>query len=164
MNEAAFDTSGPLGFSDVDGVREYSDEVAVVAAFDLIRQLRPQLTDLGQWLAAFKRQALTGYRIMMLIADNKPLALAGFRIQENLIHGRFLYVDDLITDSTTRSAGLGRQMIAALLDEAGRSDCIRLVLDTAIANHDAQRFYKRCGMNQLATRFVTMVGQADESK
>lgn len=146
------------GFDGVDGVREFSSDAAILAAFSLIRQLRPRLTSAEQWLSAFKRQASSGYRVLLIVSDNTPTALAGFRLQENLIHGKFLYVDDLVTDATTRSAGLGRQLMDALMQVARDCGCDHLVLDTGLANHDAQRFYTRCGMTNLATRFVKSVG------
>jgi ribosomal protein S18 acetylase RimI-like enzyme len=142
-------------FADEDGVREYSDEVALIAAFDVVRQLRPHLDDVYQWLDIYRRQAKTGYRVLLLIKDNKPAAMAGFRIQENLIHGRFLYVDDLVTDAAYRGKGLGEKLLSALIELTENSSCERMVLDTAMANHDAQRFYLRFGLTPLATRFVT---------
>ena len=146
------------GFAGIEGVREFSNDAAIRAAFDLIRQLRPRLTSAEQWLNAYKRQAASGYRVLLVVNDDIPRALAGFRLQENLIHGKFLYVDDLVTDATLRSAGLGKQLLEALMGVARDSQCDHLVLDTALVNHDAQRFYARCGMTNLATRFVKPVG------
>ncbi|MEZ1317992.1 GNAT family N-acetyltransferase [Pseudomonas fluorescens] len=146
------------GFDGVEGVRECSNDAAILAAYDLIRQLRPRLTDPGQWLDAYKRQAAGGYRVLLLVHDDVPQGLAGFRLQENLIHGRFLYVDDLVTDATLRGAGLGKRLLDALTGIARDSQCDHLVLDTALVNHDAQRFYTRCGMTNLATRFIKPLG------
>lgn len=140
-----------------DGVIEHSSEAAILGAHSLIIQLRPQLISPDLWLAAFKRQAESGYRVLLSVQDGKPRGLAGFRLQENLIHGKFLYVDDLVTDSALRGLGVGQQLLEALMNEATLSGCDRLVLDTAITNIDAQRFYKRCGMSALATRFVQIV-------
>lgn len=140
-----------------DGVNEHSSEAAILAAHNLIIQLRPNLTSPDLWLAAFKRQSKSGYRVLLAVQDRKPRGLAGFRLQENLVHGKFLYVDDLVTDSAVRGSGVGQHLLEKLMDEARRSGCDRLVLDTAITNVDAQRFYIRCGMSELATRFVQLV-------
>lgn len=153
----ARDNLDKAGFADGDGIREYSDHVALSAAFDLVRQLRPRLSDVRGWLDIYERQAASGYRVLISVRDAKPNAMAGFRIQENLIHGRFLYVDDLVTDSAARNMGLGKQVLAALIGIAEKSNCSHLVLDTAMANHDAQRFYSRFGMTPLATKFVKKI-------
>lgn len=141
----------------VDGVHECSSELAILAAFSLIQQLRPWLKTPDQWGATYKRQHESGYRLLLAFRDGVPRALAGFRIQENLIHRKFLYVDDLVSDSNMRSAGLGTALIQELERVARHANCDHLVLDTGITNHNAQRFYKRCGMSALALRFVSPI-------
>lgn len=138
----------------VDGVHECSSELAVSSAFGLIQQLRPWLQNSDQWLTVFKRQYESGYRLLLVFRDGVPTALAGFRIEENLVHRKFLYVDDLVSDSNVRSTGLGARLIQELERVARHAHCDHLVLDTALSNHGAQRFYERCGMRALATRYV----------
>jgi hypothetical protein len=48
-------------------------------------------------LARVARQRAEGYRVLATWRGREPVALAGYRIAENLIHGRFIYVDDLVT-------------------------------------------------------------------
>ena len=82
-----------------------------------------------------------------------PVALAGYRFEENLIHGKFVYVDDLVTAADERRGGLGARLLDAVAmigRDAGRG---RLVLDTALDNVLAHRFYYRQGMLARALRF-----------
>lgn len=83
----------------------------------------------------------------------KPVALAGYRVQVNLIYGKFLYVDDLVTEADRRRFGLGARLLDALAIEAGKLGCERLVLDTALDNVLAHRFYYRQGLLACALRF-----------
>src|SRR3546814_4179532 len=81
------------------------------------------------------------YRILGVWHGKAALALAGYRLQENLIYGRFLYVDDLITTAASRGRNLGARLLDELNSAAARQGCEKLVLDTGLSNARAQRFY-----------------------
>ena len=131
----------------------YMDEAADVAAcFPLLRQLRPHLASAAELVERWARQKAAGYRLLALWRA-RPLALAGYRVQENLIHGRFLYVDDLVTDEAARGSGHGQRLMDRLKAEGRTLGCDRLVLDTALGNALGQRFYFRNGLLATALRF-----------
>src|SRR5215475_13201207 len=102
------------------------------ACFDVMRELRPHLPGAQAFAEQIRRQAAQGYRLLAAWRDGAVAALAGYRVQENLLYGRFLYVDDLVTAAGARGLGLGGQLIDALRMEARRQGCAHLVLDTAI--------------------------------
>jgi ribosomal protein S18 acetylase RimI-like enzyme len=133
-------------------------ETDIAACFPLMRQLRPQLDSSAGFIARWRRQSADGYRLLALWRDGAPLALAGYRFQENLVHGRFLYVDDLVTEAAARGEGLGARLLAALKAEAKARDCARLVLDTALDNVLGHRFYYRQGLLAGALRFNVPLG------
>lgn len=122
------------------------DDQGYQACFDVMRELRPHLTDVATFAAQVRRQSGQGYRLMAAWRDGRVEGLAGYRIQENLIYGCFLYVDDLVTASGVRSRGVGAKLIDALRDEARGQGCANFVLDTGLANALAQRFYFRQGL------------------
>ena len=124
------------------------------AVFELMRQLRSRLTSTADLEARWRRQAEGGYRAVAAWAEARPLALAGFRVLENFVHGRYLYVDDLVVDEAERGRGLGAALIDWLKAEGRALGCDNLILDTALANTAAQRFYRRQGLRNLATRFT----------
>src|SRR3546814_2758694 len=82
-----------------------------------------------------------GYRLLAAWRGNEAVALAGYRGMEMLIHGKFIYVDDLITREDARGKRLGEQLLAHLYGMAWEQGCSRVMLDTGIANGLAQRFY-----------------------
>jgi ribosomal protein S18 acetylase RimI-like enzyme len=116
------------------------------ACFNVMRELRPHLTDTDAFTAQVRRQAGQGYRLLAAWQNEQVKGLAGYRILENLLYGRFLYVDDLVAASDARRHGLGRQLIDALREEALRQGCAHFVLDTALGNALGQRFYFRQGL------------------
>jgi ribosomal protein S18 acetylase RimI-like enzyme len=123
------------------------------SCFGVMRELRPHLTDVATFTAQARRQAEQGYRLLAAWQDDEVRALAGYRLQENLVYGRFLYIDDLVTASDARRHHLGGKLIDALREEAQRQGCTNLVLDTAMGNALAQRFYFRHGLLAVGMHF-----------
>jgi GNAT superfamily N-acetyltransferase len=147
-------------------LRHAESDAEVAACFDTMRELRPHLASAHELVERVSRQRADGYRLLAAWQDDAGqqtgagqrtgavVALAGYRVQENLIHGRFLYVDDLVSRERARRAGLGRRLIAAVAAEARALGCGKVVLDTGLANTLAHRFYYRQGMLATALRFA----------
>ena len=138
-----------------DAIRMVDDAAEVVACFPLMQQLRPHLASAEEFVVRWRRQTAAGYRLMAYWQDGRPVALTGFRVQENLVYGQFFYVDDLVTDETLRSGGFGHALMARLKEEGRRLGCGRLVLDTPLANVLGHRFYYRNGLLARSIRFFT---------
>jgi ribosomal protein S18 acetylase RimI-like enzyme len=138
-------------------IREVDEEKDLSACFALMRQLRPHLQSETEFVERWRRQrTAAGYRLIGLWQEDRLMALAGFRVLENLVHGRHLYVDDLVTDEGARSCGHGGQLIRYLQEEAARLECAKLLLDTPMSNALGHRFYFRQGFLATSLRF-TMV-------
>lgn len=129
----------------------------MAACFPLMRQLRPHLASKDEFQERTRRQGNQGYRLVAAWRNGLPHGLAGYRLAENLIHGPFLYVDDLIVDAGQRSSGVGARLMDWLKEEARRRGCAKLVLDTGLDNVLAHRFYYRQGLLALALRFYIPV-------
>ncbi|MBI3884259.1 MAG: GNAT family N-acetyltransferase [Opitutae bacterium] len=120
--------------------------------FPVMVQLRPKLTP-ADFLARVRRQAAQGYRLAALeSADTGPASagpsrtvrsLAGFRLMEMLYSGPQLYIDDLITDSASRSQQHGEKLFAWVRDFAIAHGCAELHLDSGVHRAAAHRFYFR---------------------
>jgi ribosomal protein S18 acetylase RimI-like enzyme len=124
-----------------------------LACFNVMHELRPHLPDAAAFAVQVCRQAGQGYRLLAAWQGDQVMGLAGYRVQENLLYGRFLYVDDLVAVANARRHGLGGLLIEALREEAQRQDCAHLVLDTALGNALAQRFYFRQGLLSKGLHF-----------
>ena len=123
------------------------------ACFPVMHELRPHLADAATFATRARRQAEQGYRLLAARQDENVLGLAGYRLQENLLYGRFLYIDDLVCAPNTRGQGIGAQLIDALREHARRQQCAFLVLDTALGNALGQRFYFRQGLLSRGMHF-----------
>jgi GNAT superfamily N-acetyltransferase len=129
------------------------------ACFPVILFLRPRLKGVEEWVERASKMATFGYRVLAAWEGDRVLALAGYRVMENLIHDHFLYVDDLVTAESERGKGLGAALLMELTAIGTDQFCNRLVLDTAAANENARRFYKREGLMDLAIGFVKPLGK-----
>ena len=134
-------------------LRHAESDEDVIACFEALRQLRPHLRDEAEFLARVRRQQDSGYRLLSARLDGRVAGAAGYRLQENLIRGRFVYVDDLVVLEGQRRAGTG----ARLLDEVARlakaEGCVWMTLDTGLGNAFAQRFYFRWGLLSAGLHF-----------
>ncbi|MBV8055720.1 MAG: GNAT family N-acetyltransferase, partial [Deltaproteobacteria bacterium] len=80
--------------------------------------------------------AAAGFRLVFGGVDRDVKSVAGFRITENLDNGRFMYVDDLVTNSNERSEGYGQRLFDWLQEYATREGCIALTLDSGVQRFD----------------------------
>lgn len=128
-----------------------SDE-EITSTYAVIRQLRTHL-DENEYLEKIKRMQRSGYRLAAATEGGEVRCVAGFRIVEFLAHGKFLYVDDLVTAEDARSEGHGERMLDWLAGVAREEGCGSLQLDSGVQRHEAHRFYFRKGMSISSYHF-----------
>ena len=124
--------------------------------FPVMRELRPHLDEAG-FVDRVRRQEQGGYRLAFVAARPGVVAVAGFRVGENLAWGRFLYVDDLVTASRHRSRGYGAALLAWLRERAAAEGCAQLHLDSGLQREAAHRFYAREGLQKTSFHFAEPV-------
>lgn len=130
------------------------DPQALAASFGLMRVLRPHLDNSDAYVAQLQRQAAQGYRLLAAVQDEQIVGLAGYRELENLLYGRFVYVDDLVISPALQGSGLGGQLLDRVRELARQTDCDHFVLDTGLHMALAQRFYFRRGLLARGMHFT----------
>ena len=124
----------------------------IISCYEVMRELRPHLSR-KEFCSQIRQQEESGYYLVYLAEDEKPLAVAGFRISRNLAWGRFLYVDDLVTSSSYRSLGYGSKLLSWLLDYAVQHGCDQFHLDSGVQRVGAHKFYQREGLQLSSYHF-----------
>lgn len=114
--------------------------------FPILFQLHPELTEDEFW-SQVQRQQRDGYQLVYLEDECKVRSVAGFRITEMLCRGKFLYIDDLVTEQASRSQGYGAALFDWLVAYAREHQCSQVDLDCAVHRKDSHRFYFRQRMN-----------------
>lgn len=128
-------------------------EVEIAACFDVMVQLRPHLRR-EEFIARIQAQQAQGYRLAYRRMGSKVVAAAGFRLLVNLAWGRFLYVDDLVTDAAHRSQGHGDALLNWLLAHARAAGCAELHLGSGVQRFGAHRFYLARRMDITSHHFA----------
>lgn len=129
------------------------DPLTIQEAFPAMKELRPHLRDAEEWSGRVERQMLQGYRLIGIRREGLWVALAGYRVGENLAWGRFLYVDDLVTLPAVRGHGYGSALLDWLVVEAKRLHCEQLHLDSGVQRFAAHRLYHRAGLRISSHHF-----------
>ena len=127
-------------------------DAEILACFSVMRHLR-EVEGAPDFLTQVRAQQSSGYRLAFVRERGEPLAVAGFRIGENLAWGRHLYVDDLVTLPEARSNGYGTMLLTWLAELAQSEGVQELHLDSGIGRADAHRFYEREGLKVSSYHF-----------
>lgn len=136
---------------------------AITACYPVMCELRPHIAE-AEFLPRIRSQERSGYRLACIAEPIGVVAVAGFRIGENLAWGRFLYVDDLVTLPAYRSKGYGSKLLSWLRDYAAQEGCGQMHLDSGIQRKAAHRFYEREGMTMASFHFFEKITPARSCK
>jgi GNAT superfamily N-acetyltransferase len=139
-------------------VRLAESDAEITACYPVMRELRPHIAE-EAFVPRVRSQMQSGYRLAYAQADAGPVGVAGFRTNESLSWGRFLYVDDLVVLPAVRSQGVGAALLSWLQGYAARTGCGELHLDSGMQRVDAHRFYDRQGMERIGLHFRSRVAQ-----
>ncbi len=121
------------------------------------RQLRPLLPP--DYVARMREIFASGADMAICVRDEKVCGITVFRILEKTYSGRELYCDDLITDETLRSIGVGHALIAHMKAVAAERGCDCLALDSGTQRHQAHKFYFREGLTVPAFHFSKSINK-----
>jgi GNAT superfamily N-acetyltransferase len=127
-------------------------DVDILACFRVMQHLR-DLGDATAFLRRVRSQQLSGYQLAALRDEGGPVAVAGFRLGENLAWGRHLYVDDLVTLPEGRSRGYGAALLSWLAEFGRTRGAGQLHLDSGKQRVEAHRFYAREGLEASGIHF-----------
>jgi GNAT superfamily N-acetyltransferase len=134
-------------------IRIAETDAEIRRCFGVMRQLRTHLVE-TDFVSRVRLQQTSGYHLVFLEDGGEVRCVAGYRFIENLsVHGRVLYVDDLVTDAEQRSMGYGKLLLDWLAQRAREEKCRKLDLDSGVQRVDAHRFYLHNGMKLFAHHF-----------
>jgi GNAT superfamily N-acetyltransferase len=116
------------------------------------RQLRPQLP--ADYVGTMQRVFAGGGRLCVAASGDVVTGVAVYRIHENTVDGVQMYVDDLVTDETRRSTGVGKALMDHMQVVARGAGCKTYTLDSGTQRQQAHKFYFREGLVVNAFHFT----------
>ena len=126
----------------------------IQSCYKVMAQLRPHIKE-NEFLNKIRQQTENGYQLVYMLKDSVIVAVAGFHLGQNLAWGKYLYVEDLVTDQDLRSSGLGKRLLNWLHDEARKNNCEQLHLDSGVQRKGAHRFYEREGLTFASHHYLS---------
>jgi GNAT superfamily N-acetyltransferase len=124
----------------------------LAAAEEVHRQLRPQLP--ADYAARMAEIFANGAEMAVAVVEGRVAGITVFRILAKTMSGREIYCDDLVTDQTRRSAGVGGALLAYLDGVGKERKCEGLALSSGTQRQEAHRFYFRERMTITAFAFT----------
>ncbi|PKF48991.1 N-acetyltransferase [Enterovibrio nigricans] len=121
---------------------------------DLLIQLRPQFTP-QSLLAQIKKQRESGYQLVYVESEGRILGVAGFLEGEKLSWGKYIYIDDLVVDESSRNNGVGTLLLDWFKIRCKNQGFDQLHLDSGVQRFKAHRFYQREKFRISSHHFVT---------
>lgn len=130
------------------------DGEQIRSCYKVMQQLRPHLTSEHAFVLQVQRQMHTGYHLAYIQEGGQVKSLAGFRYLEFLAWGKVIYIDDLISDATTRRNGYGSKLLKWVINEAKKAKCDQVHLDSGPMRYDAHRLYLNHGFKIIGHHFA----------
>ena len=134
-------------------ILQIQDRAAIRRCYPVMAQLRPHVSEATFCEQVLRQIETQYYRLAAVEEKGTIVAVAGYRLVENLAWGRYLYVDDLVTDEARRGQGFGGRLFDWITEEAEREDCGALHLDSGVQRFAAHRFYLGKGMEMTSRHF-----------
>lgn len=140
-------------------IADCRSDAAIAATFPVMRQLRPHLIE-ADYLAAIRAIEAEGGRLIAAYEGDVCVGCSLFRQQLRLSTGPMIYVDDLVTDETRRSAGVGQALLDFIQAAARAAGLSVLALDSGVQRPRAHRFYFRNGFGITSFAFKKALDRA----
>lgn len=121
--------------------------------YPVMKELRKDLSYQDFLHLYQKAHEADSYEVLGFESQGKIVAVMGYRILYDLVHGKHLYIDDLVSTETQRSKGLGAKFLAHAEQLAKDFSCKGLRLCTGIENESGKKFYERHGWSLRAVAY-----------
>lgn len=129
------------------------------SAFAALSVLRPKLQDINSFVEQVNHvQRKQGYRLFGIFEDgiNNAVAVCGFREEMNLVSGRHMHIDDLVTLPQYRKNGYGTRLLSEIQNIARQEGISQIHIDSNVGGErtTAHRIYFQHGFEIGAYHFV----------
>lgn len=141
-----------MGFQEVTTPEQFE------TVYPLMKLLRPHV-DWDNFMELYlSARRHDDYTMVAELDGDKPLGVMGYRVLYDYVHGKHLYIDDLVIAPEMRSKGLGAAMLKFAERVAKEKGCQGLRLCTGTENEAGIRFYQREGWTLRAHAFKKNFG------
>lgn len=126
-------------------IRIATDE-EIKYCYEIMHQIREDLSK-NDFLLAISEQIKNGYQVVYVIENNQIICVAGFTISHKLALGKYLYIEDFVTDKSVEFFEAGKALFDFIKIYAKQQKCGSIHLDSLIQREEAHKFYLSQNMN-----------------
>lgn len=134
-------------------IRKVTTPAQMEAIYPVMKELRLNLSFERFCELTHEAAKHDGYELFAVFQNNRCVAAMGQRILYDFVHGKHLYIDDLVVTKDCRSQGLGARLLKLAEETAKEKGCDGLRLCTGVENEAGKRFYEREGWTARALAF-----------
>ena len=131
-------------------IKKLETQPEIEEVFHIISQLRPSLSNKESFAEQVMTQQKEGYIILSISDFDKIVGSVGYRFLTTLAFGKILYIDDLITEETSRYKGYGKILLDHVIKIAVENSCNEIHLDSGYTRHSGHKFYLKSGFELTA--------------
>ncbi len=140
-----------IGALQNDTANVSSEKNELQLCFSVLQELRTHLTYESFLRLYTQAQKYEGYQLITAKKNKKIIGIMGYRILHDFVHGKHLYIDDLVATQSERSNGIGSALLQHAEKIALLAGCTGLRLCTGVENELGKKFYEK---NDLSLRAV----------
>ncbi|WP_440896688.1 GNAT family N-acetyltransferase [Amphibacillus sp. Q70] len=115
----------------------------MIEAFPVMKQLRTHLDEETYLELVLEAKEKNGYKMFALIGEGEIVAVTGFDPMITLYYGRFVWVCDLVTNTTKRSKGYGEKLLNYVHEWIRENNYEIVALSSGLQRTGAHCFYHR---------------------
>lgn len=115
-------------------------EEEIKYCYKVMQQIREDLTE-NDFLLAISKQIKNGYQVVYVTENNQIICVAGFNILQKLSWGKYLYIEDFVTDKSVQLFEAGKALFDFIKIYAKQQNCKSIHLDSSVIRVEAHKFY-----------------------
>lgn len=102
-----------------------------------------------------QKQNLSGKGIKIILEENgQPIGRGFLYILHNDLHPEpFGFIEDVFVEEAFRGKGYGERIVNALIEEAKKHKCYKLICTSRFSNEKAHHLYEKLGFQKHGNEF-----------
>jgi GNAT superfamily N-acetyltransferase len=137
-------------------IRILTQKSEMLAQLDIVKQLYPDFT-VEEYDTLLDEMLKAYYKQIIVIKNNKTIALTGVWIGTKLWSGKYIEIDSFVVDEDYRGKKIGDILIEEVHKIAKKEGANQICLDAFTTNFTAGKFYINHGFKPKGFHFVKIL-------
>ena len=115
-------------------------EEEIKYCYELMHQANKSLSE-KDFINTISEQIKNGYKLIYVIENKEVICVTGFIISQKLAWGKYLHIDDFVTNKSVKSTDAAKALLDFIKIYAKQQECSSIHLDSSIQREEAHKFY-----------------------